>query len=157
MVVLMIEKIQQKGNEVRLFSKNKYYFVNNQWTRYVEKLVNGKPKRTNQIMCIKDLSNIYHEIQSVWNADGVLIASRKTKADILKWVNESSELALTNDKSQFMRPVSLVVKKLTPSEKVSLRAMLARDQVTYCEFEDTKELTKIRTSSKGYRLISLIV
>ena len=61
----MIEKIQQKGNEVRLFSKNKYYFVNNQWTRYVEKLVNGKPKRTNQIMCIKDLSDIYHEIQSV--------------------------------------------------------------------------------------------
>ena len=86
-----------------------------------------------------------------------MIASRKTKADILKWVNESSELALTNDKSQFMRPVSLVVKKLTPSEKVSLRAMLARDQVTYCEFEDTKDLTKIRTSSKGYRLISLIV
>lgn len=153
----MIEKIQQKGNEVRLFSKNKYYFVNSQWTRYVEKLVNGKPKRTNQIMCVKDLSDIYHEIQSVWNADGVLIASRKTKADILKWFNESSELALTNDKSQFMRPVSLVVKKLTPSEKVSLRAMLARDQVTYCEFEDTKELTKIKTSSKGYRLISLIV
>ena len=154
---MMVEKIQQKGNEIRLFSKNKYFFVNNQWVRYVEKLVNGKPKKTNQIMCVKELSDIYHEIQSVWNADGVLVASRKTKADNFKWVNESSEVAPTSDKSQFMRPVSLVVKKLTPSEKVSLRAMLARDQVTYCEFEDTKDLTKIRTSSKGYRLISLIV
>ena len=28
----MIEKIQQKGNEVRLFSKNKYYFVNKKFT-----------------------------------------------------------------------------------------------------------------------------
>lgn len=153
---MMVEKMEQKGNEIRLFSKNKYYFHNNQWVRYVEKLVNGKPKKTNQIMCVKDLSDIYDEIQSVWNGDRVLLASRKTKADTLKWISEPLEIVPASDKTQFLCPISLVVKRLTDSQKISLKAMLARDQVTYCEFEDTKGLTKIKTNSKGYRLISLI-
>lgn len=87
----MIEKIEQDGYEIRLFSKNKYYFVNGQWVRYVEKLVNGKVKRMNQIMCVKELSDFFNEIQSIWKADGVLVASRKTKADNLKWINEFPE------------------------------------------------------------------
>lgn len=154
---MLIEKIQQPGNEIRLFSKKKYYFINHQWVRYIEKLVNGQLKKTNEIMCQKELSDIYPEIQSVWNKSGELLVSRKTKADPLKLVEQPITVDGTMERSQFMRPVNLAVRKLTEQEKVSLKGMLARDQVTYCEFEDTRGLTKIKTTPKGYRLISLIV
>lgn len=155
--IMMIEKIQQPGNEIQLFSKHTYYFVNQQWVRYIEKLVNGRLKKTNQVMCRKELSDLYQEIQSVWDKNGQLVVSRKTKADTFKFSVPPEEVTATNEKSQFIRPISLAVKKLTPNEKVSLQAMLARDNVTYCEFEDIKGLTRIKTSAKGYRLLSLIV
>lgn len=153
----MIEQIQKQGHHVKLFSKHRYYYQHGNWVRYVEKLVNGQLRKTNQIMCQKKLEDIYPEIQKVYDGAGNLLLSRKKKVDQLKAVNKSSEETSISEKTQFMRPLNLTVSLLSETDKVALKSMLERDGVNYCEFKDSKSVTRIKTSPRGYRLISLIV
>ncbi|MDH6364488.1 hypothetical protein M2139_001521 [Enterococcus sp. PF1-24] len=151
--------LENKGYRVLTFSKREYLIGHDpakqnlygRCYRHVEKIVNGKVKKNNEIGAIHEINEIYPDIKIVYDLLDKVIAQRKTKFESLCWISEGNvNQPNFEPEINILKWREIKIDRLSMTAERALKRRLKAEGIDYYKIIHTKNHSIIRTNQKGY-------